>query len=62
MLEYTKLVLQKVSFNRELFSKELRKAFKWLQKDELVMLQAWCIVTFSDSYHDVITEVFRNVS
>jgi hypothetical protein len=62
MLEYTKLVLQKVSFNRELFSKELRKAFKWLQKDELVMLQAWCIVTFSDSYHDVISEVFRNVS
>lgn len=62
MLEYTKLVLQKVSFNRELFSKELRKAFKWLQKEELVMLQAWCIVTFSDSYHDVISEVFRNVS
>jgi hypothetical protein len=62
MLEYTKLVLQKVSFNRELFSKELRKAFKWLQKDELVILQAWCIVTFSDSYHDVISEVFRNVS
>jgi hypothetical protein len=62
MLEYTKLVLQKVSFNRELFSKELRKAFKWLQKDELVMLQAWCIVTFSDSYHDVISEVFRNAS
>jgi hypothetical protein len=62
MLEYTKLVLQKVSFNRELFSKELRKAFKWLQKDELVMLQAWCIITFSDSYHDVISEVFRNVS
>lgn len=61
MLEYTKTVLHKVSFNRELFSKELRKAFKWLQKEELIMLQAWCIVTFNDSYHDVINEVFHNV-
>jgi hypothetical protein len=62
MLEYTKTVLQKVSFNRELFSKELRKAFKWLQKEELILLQAWCLVTFSDTYKDVISEVFRNLS
>ena len=62
MLEYTKTVLHKVSFNRELFTKELRKAFKWLQKEELVMLQAWCVLTFSDRYHDVISEVFRNLS
>jgi hypothetical protein len=62
MLEYTKTVLQKVSFNRELFAKELRKAFKWLKKEELVLLQAWCIATFSDSYHDLISEVFRNLS
>lgn len=62
MLEYTKTVLQKVSFNRELFSKELRKAFRWLQKEELIMLQAWCLLTFSDRYPDVINEVFRNLS
>ncbi len=62
MLEYTKTVLQKVSFNRELFSKELRKAFKWLQKEELVVLHAWCLVTFNDTYRDVIREVFRNLS
>jgi hypothetical protein len=62
MLEYTKTVLQKVSFNRELFARELRKAFKWLRKDELVLLHAWCLLTFSDTYQDVISEVFRNVS
>lgn len=62
MLEYQKNVLQKVSFNPELFAKELRKAFKWLQKEELVMLQAWCILMFNDRYHDVISEVFRNLS
>jgi len=62
MLEYQKNVLQKVSFNRELFTKELRKAFKWLQKEELILLQAWCLAMFSDRYHDVISEVFRNLS
>lgn len=62
MLEYTKTVLQKVSFNRELFSKELGKAFKWLHKEELILLQAWCVVTFSDTYQDVISEAFRNLT
>lgn len=62
MLEYTKTVLQKVSFSRELFTKELRKAFKWLQKDELVLLQAWCLATFSDTYQDIVSEVFHNLS
>jgi len=62
MLEYQKIVLQKVSFSRELFAQELCKAFRWLQKEELVLLQAWCLVTFSDQYHDLISDVFRNLS
>ena len=31
MLEYTKLILRKVSFSRELFGKELKKSTKWLK-------------------------------
>ncbi|HPK05703.1 MAG TPA: hypothetical protein PK908_07405 [Bacteroidales bacterium] len=61
MLEYTKTILQKVSFSKELFSRELRKSFKWLQKDELVMLYAWCLLTFNESYQDIIREVFKNL-
>lgn len=61
MLEYTKTILQKVSFSKELFSRELRKSFKWLQKDELITLYAWCLLTFNESYQDIIREVFKNL-
>jgi len=60
MLKYTETVLQKVSFNRELFKKELRKSIKWLKRDEVILLQAWCIINFGNVYKDVITEVFNN--
>lgn len=61
MLEYTKLILSKVSFSRELFGKELRKSIKWLKKEEIVVLQAWCIITFGDRYSDVIQETFKQI-
>ncbi|MEN8225291.1 MAG: hypothetical protein ABFS05_08015 [Bacteroidota bacterium] len=59
MLEYTKLILRKVSFSRELFGKELRKSIKWLKKEEILLLQAWCVLTFGDTYGDVIQETFK---
>ena len=62
MLEYSKTILQKVSFNRELFHKELTKSMRWLQKDEIILLQIWCIATFSHTYGDVIRDVFSQIS
>jgi len=61
MLEYTKTILHKVSFNRELFGKELRKSLKWLKKEEVIALQAWCLLTFGDTYGDVIQQTFRHL-
>lgn len=61
MLEMTKYVLKKVSFDRVLFRKELIKATKWLKKEDLLLLQAWCLVTFAGKYEDMIIEVFNNV-
>ncbi|MCK5338365.1 MAG: hypothetical protein KAJ50_06125 [Bacteroidales bacterium] len=61
MLEYTKLILRKVSFSRELFGKELKKSAKWLKKDEILLLQAWCLLTFGDKYGDVIHDVFLQI-
>ncbi len=61
MLDYTKLILRKVSFSRELFGKELRKSIKWLKKDEILLLQTWCIITFGDIYGDVIQETFKQL-
>jgi hypothetical protein len=41
MLEYCKLVLQSVSFNKQLFKKEYRKAIKWLKQPERLQLKHW---------------------
>lgn len=41
MLEYTKLILQKVSFSPVLFAKELRKSKKVLNRKERIRLLSW---------------------
>ena len=59
MLKYTKTVLQKVSFNKVLFKKELQKSLRWLRRDEIIVLQTWCVLNFGSIYMDVINEVFK---
>lgn len=59
MLEFKKRVLQKVSFDLELFEKELGKAAKWLMDDELAELRQWCNDTFSDKYKPIIDRCFE---
>lgn len=61
MFEYSKEILTKVSFDRTLFKKELRKAIKWLKVDERKMLMIWCLATFGNKYSDVISQAFRQV-
>ncbi|MET1259849.1 MAG: hypothetical protein HRT65_13800 [Flavobacteriaceae bacterium] len=41
MLEYTKTVLQKVSFDAKLFTKELKKAVSRLLPNEIEELKIW---------------------
>ena len=43
MLEYTKTVLRKVSFNVELFCKELEKAINRLLPHEIEELKIWLV-------------------
>jgi len=62
MLKYTETILEKVSFSRELFRKELKKSLRFLEKEEVTILKAWCILNFGALYMDVIYEVFRQVS
>ena len=61
MFEYSKEILTKVSFDRNLFTKELRKAISWLKKDERKLLMVWCLATFGNRYSDVISQAFRHV-
>lgn len=60
MLEYSKLVLEKVSFNRDLFKKELEKSKRSLAEDEILLLQRWCTYSFHEKYPDILGEAFGN--
>lgn len=59
MLEYTKNILQKVSFSQALFGKELKKSLQWLQKEEIYILRSWCVLTFGDLYFEIIMDSFK---
>jgi hypothetical protein len=61
MFEYSKEILTKVSFDRNLFKKELLKAIKWLKADERKLLMMWCLTTFGHKYSDIIAQAFRQV-
>lgn len=62
MLELSKKVLEKVSFDKTLFRKELIKAIHWIKPDEKVLLKVWCITTFGVQYQADILEVFANIA
>ena len=48
MLEYTKTVLQKVSFDARLFRRELEKAIDRLLPNELLELKQWLLQFVTD--------------
>ena len=58
MLEYAKTILLKVSFDKILFEKELRKALRNLVPADLLELKAWCYQQFSRIYHRLLNRVF----
>lgn len=59
MLEYTKSLLQKVSFDRGLFLKELKKSADWLDQEDRGRLRSWSLTTFYHMYGPDIKEVFH---
>ncbi len=60
MLKYTQTVLKKLSFDEVLFKKELLKSFRWLNSDEIYLLEDWCFSEFGNSHKEIILEVFEN--
>ena len=60
MLEFSKKILQKVSFDKKLFTKELQKSARWIAKHEVSALKIWALTSFSH-YKDAILEVFDQV-
>ncbi len=58
MLEYIKTILQKVSFDKQLFEKELRKAINMLMGDEVIQLKEWCYRQFGRIYGAILNRHF----
>ena len=61
MLVLSKKILIKVSFDRKLFKKELRKSISWVSKKEVITLKIWALTTFSE-YKQTILEVIDQIS
>ncbi|MCJ8290282.1 MAG: hypothetical protein HRT58_11515 [Crocinitomicaceae bacterium] len=59
MLELTKKILRVVSFDSQLFQKELHKAQKWItDAEEIKRFQEWCITEFGSKYPIIIRKAF----
>jgi len=61
MLDYVKTILLKVSFNKALFEKELRKALKVLTPTEVPDFRSWCYQQFARIYRKVLKRVFGSL-
>ena len=62
MLEYMKIVLQKVSFDTRLFEKELRKALRNLLPEDASKLRDWCYASFGNAHAAILNKCFMSVS
>jgi len=62
MLKYTKFILKKMSFDRILFEKELRKAIGLLSAIEALELRVWCEVQFGKDFQGIIALAFADHS
>jgi hypothetical protein len=58
MLNYVKKILRKVSFDKALFEKELRKAISTLIASEVEELKRWCFDIYGKQYPDVLNSCF----
>lgn len=54
-LEYTKFILERVSFDQKLFQKEYYKAINRLVEEDVKELKAWVVKTFSKQHLSLIT-------
>ena len=61
MLEFSKKILRKVSFDKNLFKKELRKTAMWLNREDMIKLKIWALATFAQ-YKYIILDVFDQLS
>ncbi|MBS9523675.1 hypothetical protein KIH41_12965 [Litoribacter ruber] len=62
MIEYVKTILLKVSFDKKLFEKELKKGLSLLVPSEVQEFKTWCYGTFSNLYGPVLNKHFTQIA
>ena len=62
MLEHQKLLLDQLSYDKELFRKEIVKSFKWLKSYEIIRLHRWLNERYGTTHADVIQDVFEFIA
>lgn len=60
MLDFAKSILIRVSFDENLFLKELRKLIIWSNNENIDELKDWCKYTFGHQYGESIETTFSN--
>ena len=61
MLEFSKNVLQKVSFDHHLFEKELTKSLQWINQTDAENLREWCLEMYGNKYSHIIQQAFETI-
>lgn len=61
MLEYVKTILQKVSFSKQLFERELKKGIRYLLPAELEEFRDWCYDSFGISHRPILNRYFSPI-
>jgi hypothetical protein len=61
MIQFSKAIIEGVSFDSFLFDKELRKLIIWFGDNEKqkTIFQHWCIQKFADQYPEIIADAFK---
>jgi hypothetical protein len=62
MLDRQILILEKISYDKRLFKKEIIKSFGWLKSYEIILLRKWLIKNYGRTHADVISDVFEYIS
>ncbi|MHA7129518.1 hypothetical protein [Algoriphagus namhaensis] len=59
MIEYVKTILQKVSFSKYLFERELRKGLRLIRPHEAEDFKNWCYSMFEKLHGAILNRYFQ---
>lgn len=57
MLDYQKTILEKVSFSKDLFKRELSKSYRWLSLNDFSNLIVWATNNFGKIHSEIIFRI-----